>query len=359
MPSQTQIADLVQGTLDSMAKPKIIDMASQYQDYVVFEMMFRKANLRKMMNEGMDIRRDAMVDENGSARNVRLFQQDATNLVDVMQKISESMTHSDAHWIYDVRETFFNRGTAQIFNVFTAREQSTVLSLANKVETDFWDYPTTEGDDIQPLGVPGWVLKYPDATTTLGFNATNASGYTTGPGGLSAATHPRWANFCGQYTNVTDDDLGAKMRSTFRQIQFRSPIKLPGHAADAGSGASNFRIYTTGTVYDSLATMARDQNENLGREFGEVDGELLLNKVPIRWVPALDADTDAPVYFLNFYWLYPVVLKGNVMRRSQKLASNSHNVHEVHLDLSWQVICDNRRFQAVLSTNNAYTLKSA
>jgi hypothetical protein len=85
---------------------------------------------------------------------------------------------------------------------------------------------------------------------------------------------------------------------------------------------------------------------------------LTFRRNPIIWVPKLDesgltGQPTAPIYMLNFAWFYPVFLQGDYMRESEPApAPHQHNTWQIHVDLTWNVLCTDRRSQAVLATGS-------
>jgi hypothetical protein len=84
-----------------------------------------------------------------------------------------------------------------------------------------------------------------------------------------------------------------------------------------------------------------------------VDGTLTFKKNPIVYVPQLD-DTSvftaatSPVYQIDHGVFYPYCLKGDYLRETGPVvAPNQHNMYRVFLDLTYNIICTNRRRCAV------------
>ena len=102
-----------------------------------------------------------------------------------------------------------------------------------------------------------------------------------------------------------------------------------------------------------IEDLGEAQNENLGKDIASMDGVMVFKRNPVIYVPKLDDNTDQtdPVYMLNMSTFYPVCLKGDYLRETEpEKAPNQHNVFVIHVDLTWNVLCDDRRRNALLAT---------
>jgi hypothetical protein len=71
--------------------------------------------------------------------------------------------------------------------------------------------------------------------------------------------------------------------------------------------------------------------------------------VPIIRVPKLDEATNDPMYLIDHSTFYPVVLKGDYLRESDpKQNEESHNAYSIHVDLTYNYVCLDRRRNAVM-----------
>lgn len=127
-----------------------------------------------------------------------------------------------------------------------------------------------------------------------------------------------------------------------------SPIDVTDFRKGRGQ---NYRIYVNEATISSMEDIGEAQNENLGRDLASMDETMTFRKHPIIFTAKLDADSTNPVYMLDFSQIYPVVLAGDVFRETgPNQAPNQHNVRNVFIDLSWNLVCYDRRRQAVLNT---------
>jgi hypothetical protein len=228
------------------------------------------------------------------------------------------------------------------------------------MEDEFWQMPSASTDKLECYGVPYWVVY----NATDGHTGSNPSGHTSGAGGLDSDTYTRWKNYSATYTTVSKSDCIKLMRTAHRKIRFRSPVDIPDFRKGNGD---QYRIYAGESVIADFEDLGEAQNENLGRDLApyqggrdisEMDGVLTFRRNPIIWVPKLDesgltGQPTAPIYMLNFAWFYPVFLQGDYMRESEPApAPHQHNTWQIHVDLTWNVLCTDRRSQAVLATGS-------
>jgi len=108
------------------------------------------------------------------------------------------------------------------------------------------------------------------------------------------------------------------------------------------------RLYVNETTISDIEDVGEAQNENLGRDVASMDDKIVFKKHPIEYIEYLDGDTTNPVYMLDKNTITPFVLKGDYLRESDAARSpKQHNVFEVHVDLSINFVCTNRRANAV------------
>jgi hypothetical protein len=181
--------------------------------------------------------------------------------------------------------------------------------------------------------------------SSTGFNGGDPAGFASGAGNLATATYSTWKNYTAQYTNVTKSDLISKMRTAYRKIKFESPVDIPDYRRGRGD---QYRIYLNETTIKAFEDLGEQQNENLGRDLASMDDTITFRRNPLVWTPELDSDTTYPIYMLNFAYFAPVFLKGDYLRESDPAkAEGQHNVFVVFVDLTWNILCTDRRRQAV------------
>lgn len=361
-----QVEDLVADTQDLIIKKgQYTNLLSDLNDYVaVRELMGRH---KKTFEGGMDWTFNVAIGENnkgnGTARHVKLFQDDTANRVDVIKKGSVKPRFTDANYVFDVREPVLNSGN-MVKVIDFVKEQMHLMyqSHYDLMENDFWGAPANkaEFDELAPAGLAYWIQRMSNADAAnasykmggfrgldpmLATSATVSTKVSVPRAGISSATYPRWANWCAQYAAVSKDDLIKKMRYAVRKTKFRSPLRLAEPKLGSGRG-----IYVNIDTLAAMEEILEAQNMNLGNDLAAKDGKTLFKGNPVEYVPSLDDDAEAPVYLIDWSTLCIGTLAGWAEHISRpKDVPHQHNSRQVFLDSGVNFACTNLRNQAVIS----------
>ena len=337
--TDTEILDLATGTLNELGRLRFNSIAERLQDYEVMSRLMKRDKV--MFEGGKGIQRTIMVDHSNAAKQVGMFNSDTVNVVDSLQIMDVPWRHTTTNWSWDRREPLMNTSTEQIVDIMKVRRAQSMIALAEHLENQFWSKPSSSSDKLDIFGIDYWLV----TNSSTGFNGGNPSGFTAGAGNIDSSTYTRWANYTGQYTQVSKDGLIRMMRTAMRKIRFKSPINIRDYRRGTGD---RYRIYCNETTIQKFEDVGESQNENLGRDLAPFDGMMAFRRAPIVWAPEKDTDSTNPVYMVNMDWFYPVCLRGDYMRESSPaFASNQHNVLRVHVDMTWNLLCTDRRRQAV------------
>ena len=110
------------------------------------------------------------------------------------------------------------------------------------------------------------------------------------------------------------------------------------------------KLYTNADVSVELQDMGdkRDDNNSprdlAGKALIDVEGTTYFNRVPIVYIPQLDADVDDPIYYVDFDKFQPIVQDGYWMEESKPMMDRGqHTTITVFLDAAHQNLCINRR----------------
>lgn len=341
--TDSDILDLTRGTLSNLDAPNFGQIATRLQHYEVMGKLLK--NDKMEIQSGTEIKRTLMIDHSGAARNVGLHATDNVNIGEVLQQITIPWRRATSHFAYERREILENSKPSQVVNLMTVRRADAMISMAELLEDAFWSAPTTSDDKLKPFGVPYYLVK----NATAGFNGGNPTGFSSGAGGLSSTTFTRWANYTAGYATNDKTDLLPKMRTGYRKINFKSPVDIPDLRRGKGQV---YRLYCNETSLAAFENVGEAQNDNLGRDLASMDDQMTFRRNPIVWIPKLDADTSNPIYMINLDTFYPVVLKGDYLRESDpEKADGQHNTFVVFYDLSWNILCVDRRANAVFYIN--------
>lgn len=337
----SDIADLTKATLRDLGPLRFQNIAQKLVHYEVFSKWFKKDKVS--FDSGYGIQRTLMHTLSGAAKHSGHLEKDEVNIPDVLTQLTVDWVHAETSWaiVYQT-DVLMNSGKSLILNVLKPRRADALLSLVEELETRAWASPAdSTAAKKYPYGMPYWVVQ----NATTGFNGGAATGHTT-VGGVNLTTAPNFKNYTITYAARTSGDLVKNLRKAHRNCRFVSPITIEDYRGGIGE---RYRIYTTETVFADLEDIATGQNENLGRDIAEMDGTVVFRKHPVIWVPELDATTNGPVYMIDHSTFFPVCLKGDYLRESDaRQAPEQHNVWMIHVDLTYNFCCVDRRRNAVL-----------
>lgn len=331
-----EVGDLMTATLNDLGRLRWNQIAQKVQKFEVFSRIMRKEKVG--FDSGIGLQRTVQFDDGGAARNVGLYNTDIINVKDLLTKLNIPWKHATTNWAWDRRELLQNRNGAQIVNIVKPRRVGAILSLAKLLENNFWSKPNDTNDNLKPYGLLYWCVY----NATLGFTGTNPSGFSLGAGNIDAVANPNWANYSGQYTQITKGDLIAKLRTMYRKMHFESPVSVEDFARGRGD---QMRLYMNEPTIEGFEVLGESQNENLGNDLNRYADEMAFKKSPVIWVPQLDGlTTSNPVFAVNWEWFYPAFLEGEYLREGAPLQrSDQHNVWVINTDVSYNYLCTDRR----------------
>jgi hypothetical protein len=358
-----EVADLVSSILPDLDRMSWEQIAQELQDY---EMMSHWLKDDKVtFNDGIAIRKNLLTKLSGqAASHTGMTDIDDVDIPDLMDDMQVPWRHAQTKWAYHYQtDILMNRGKSSINDTVKPRRHGALLELADELEQKAWQVPSVS-DKLNPYGLPYWIV----------FNAVTGftGGYPVGPdsvahtniAGLSLTESPKFKNYSAQYATVGKTDLLPKMRTAIRKTAFKSPVTNGDMSTPRGKDR---RYYCDEATCSAFEEVGEAQNENLGRDLApysagsgrggvtEVDGALTFKKHPIVYVPQLD-DTSvftaatSPIYQIDHAVFYPVCLKGDYLRETGPfMAPNQHNMYRVFLDLTYNILCVNRRRCAVFA----------
>jgi hypothetical protein len=334
--SDSALLDLSKSTLDELGPPKFVQVAQKIQDYEAVERLLRKD--RVQFDSGKAVSRRLMVTQSGNARHVGLYAKDTVIVGDVLAEINLPWKHTMAYYAWERREILMNRGKSKIVGLMDSRRADGMLGLIELMEEACWTKPDDSDDTDPPFGLPYWIVK----NASTGFNGGNPAGFSSGPGGL---VNDNFKNYTFQYAAMTKADAIKKMRTGYRKIGFKSPRNIPDYRRGRGN---RYRLYVNEETISTMEEVGEAQNENLGRDLAPMDDTMAFKRNPIVWVPYLDVDTTNPIYMIDMSTFFPIFLSGDWLRETEpKFVYDSHNCLVVFIDLTWQLMCLNRRANAV------------
>lgn len=336
------ILDDVLITDRNLGKGSFTQLGHSLQKYPFFKHMMQQN--RHSMEGGIGIQRNIVVANQGNARRTGLGATDVLNQSDVFKQIYVPWTHYTASGLLFRQQLAMNRGSAQIVSRVKAANDDMMIGLCVLIEADFWAIHPGSGTTDQLFPASYWI---PWVTSTGAFAGGDPSGFSGGAGGLTAAAAPNNQNWTVTYTDMTVSDGIEKWREAATKTQFESPVDYSGY----GSGADKYGYYCGYGVIKKLENALMGQNDNLGNDVASKDGLTLFRRIPVTYVPALDAKTGSPVYGINWDEFEVGFLDGEYMVTSDwSVVKGAHTSLEKHTDVTLNTVCNNRREQFVMAT---------
>lgn len=338
----SDIADLIKSTRADEGVGRFNEIASRLTHYEVMSRMMKTD--KQEFQAGRKVQGNLLVNHSFSAKQVGLHEVIEPTIDDLFEQFEVPWRHTNCNWSWERREGLMNRSAQQIFNMIDGRRVAAMISLFEHLETQFWTAPTDSDNALDWYGIPYWVVKA--TSDTAGFNGGNPTGFSDGAGSINSDTHTRWANWNAQYTDVTEDDLLRELRKACRRTDFKSPVDFEDYS---NGGGQQRRIYMNEETIDAMESDMRTRNDNHS-DLAQYYGATTFKRHPLRYVPKLNDDTQNPVYCLNFEWLALVFLSGDFLyEHDPEKSPNQPNTWVVHTDLTGNVLCTNRRMQAVIN----------
>lgn len=332
------IPDIVTSTLRDLGPGKWTDLTTDIQDCYTIRRLMKGSRMKTFTDGGYEFQWNIMKDAGTSARSVGLGAQDVVDVTDVMIQATHPFRHYTFNYAFEHREPAFNRGKAAIYDLVKSRRIAEHVGFIKLLERHMWRVPGATSDNI--TGIPYWIVK----NNTTGFNGTTPSGYST-VAGLSPTTYPRWANYTGQYTNISVDDFIVLLDTALDKTGFEPLVDMPTY-----NTGDQYEIYTTQVGRAGMKRLAMEQNDDLGFDLDPAYNKVYYRRVPLVWIPQLDEDTTDPFYGINWGEFKMAVLGGWWMKETKvEIQPGQHTVTAVHTDCTLNPFTRNRRRHFVLA----------
>lgn len=349
--SDADIADLANTTTAQFNRMRFTNIATTLQRYEFFTRLLKPGNA-KSYKGGNTVEFRVLVRDNSASRMVGYHERDDVNIVDGFEVASIPWRHQTTNYSFERREILVNSGRSMIVRLMQARRIQGLISMALKCETQGWSKPASSSNKTDVFGVPYWVIKPTSGQQDFHSDSNgDPSGFTAGAGGLAVSDYGQWGNYGWDYATISKDDLFRGMRKGCHLTNWESPVNVPDFMRGRGQ---QYRFLTNIDVVTEAEEIGEGQNENLGRDLAPYAAsdvymyasQLTFRRFPIVYVPQLDSDTSDPVYGLDYSCFYPVFLAGDYLRESGvKPLYDRHNTFVNHIDLTWNIICFDRRRQ--------------
>jgi hypothetical protein len=344
-----QIQDLVKSVQTKYPFKGWTSVAQKQNQYVAFDQFFKgKQTVEQSSPElGFTVK----YKYKNSAEFVGLFHEvGAVSVENTMVQGKVPFRNIRDDYAYDMHEESFNTNDSrQIFDMIKSRREDAWMSVAERMETNFWGNPANIVTTTDPFPAKYWLTVPSGAAGSFCGNYHTSF---TSKGGISPTLATRWRNWADTYTAITEDDLWAKILEAMDKTRFKSPV--PG---DSSKNPAPQR--TLGMSYAtkrSIEQLAEQRNENLGKE--AYYGAPTFKGVPLLWVPNLDADNeDTPqsydaVVGIDWSTFGIKFQKGWTLKEGKPIhLQNQPNVVRVDMDCTYNTFCDGLRSNFVIANN--------
>ena len=344
-----QLIDLIRTTLQDLPKGQF-EMAWDSQH---FEFVQIYSQHRRKIDGGTSIQRNIVLDETGAASYRRLYDTDQPSVENVQTQIDVPWTQLGTNYSWDVLEIMRNKASGKGYiDLLESRRLERLWGLAELIEDRGWLTPTSATDNLFPFGVPYYLNKRASSNTGAGFDGQTIrfgdSSTGTIAAGIDASVESKWRNYAATYVSA-NNELLRTLRRAFLLTRFRPPANISNPPGSDKPGSLR-KLYTNADVAVELQDLADKRDDNsgpkdlAGKALIDVEGTTFFNRVPITYIPQLDADSDDPLYYVDFDKFQPIVQDGYWMEESQPMMDRGqHTTITVFVDAAHQNLCTNRR----------------
>jgi hypothetical protein len=339
----TDIADLVQSVINDKGRMKMTDISSDYNETIVAKELFSKS--KSEPGFGTEFEFNLVTDDNGSAEAHGLYAPVQVNPTNVMTSGKMPWRRVRFNYGIDHDEIAMNMAPTKVYALIDTRRRAALASWIKFAERRFWRLASAS-DTLNFQGIPYWIVKSATAiTTNNGFNGTVPSGYTT-VANINPTTYPRYTNFAGPYSALTDDDFVKTLETAMDRTRF---VPLVEGTPTYNTG-DKYGLYTTFNVRSAMKDILKAQNDSLGWDLDPANGKVAFRRSPLVWVNELDSDTTGPIYGIN-WGVFSVRRLKNVWMREVVIKEHDTQptVTAVHTFCSFNTFCPDRRRNFVLS----------
>lgn len=352
------LSDLIATTLRDLPKGEFEAMWD-FQNYAFCKILQES---KREVDGGTTIQRNAVMDEDGSARFRQLYDTDQPSVSQNQFIINVPFTQVSCNYSWDVIELLANKNSDVGFiNLLKSRRVRSMWSLANLIERSGWTTPSSQTDSLHPYGVPYYLNFLANGGTGYGFKANTIrfqNGTTSSVcAGIDAVANPKWANFAGTYQKI-DNNLLRLLRTAVRQTRFQPAAFMEAPGND--KVGSSIGLYTSNDVCTELENLADTRDDNTapkdlaGKMLHSFDGVVYFNKMPVMYVPPLDLQTVVntagttvnpnSIYCVDWTKMQPIVREGYWMVEGKPIIDRGqHTTFTVFNDSSFNSIAINRR----------------
>ena len=307
MPAIESHSGLSVQSLPKYQKRTFVDISTSRTHFTALPMLAR--NSAKLSKVFPNFKMGAPVTMEGGTQfkfNVQVGASSTYTAVDMNDPVAPSISDyqvqaavpiriARVHRSYNEFELKANTGNEQITSIVESRRLAMMYDLAEGVENAFWGPELSSGDTTAFWPLRHYIMSQResssaaysssfDTTSEGGFLNENTTNFSSGPGGISRVTYPQWGNWNNQYTSFTDTDAILRIRRAMLDTAFVAPTTVPNMVPEA----PDRMMYSTKSNVLTLATLARQQNDQNGNDLGYRDGMASINGVPFVYCKAVN-----------------------------------------------------------------------
>jgi hypothetical protein len=274
------------------------------------------------------------------------------------------------NYTYDIRETLLNKEPVAIIKWIDEKEHGLMNSFWVGMEKQlFGSGPTTAvaTDGKPPMcSLAWWLPAYNANSTNQNLIGTLASGVTSdflgadpagfsavGTGGISRVSVAEARHRVGTYNVFSEDDALDTILECMDKCNF-----TPAQAYSELTPSENpdWMLLTTYSRLKLARRISSSQNDNLKGNLTRWKDTVLINGVPLQWVPAWTSSkfgiqrTDGPVMGINWKtWRYYTMSSLNMVKSPPEKDKDNHLGRWRYLDHSCQLVLLNPRGNFVVN----------
>lgn len=347
------IADLIASTQKDLGRMKITDASSSLQDFLFANMFIRDG--AQVYRGGTGMQWNVRVKHSGAAHQTGLFATESVNVQDVVKQASVGWKHTRTQYAIDRKEINMNSGDLnRVVDLVAERRADALTSLGEHLETKGWG-TALSGDGDDPHGVFNYILYDNSATAGItGIALNDDVVYGSDVAGISPVTYSRWRNWSGKMTLAQTDTQTYHAENPLvmiRNIMRKSEFKGVAGAPNNQYGTSIRRgMYTNSTTLDRIELALANQNDSLsGTNAVPFFNQAVVNRVPVMFCPYFEYANQNIIVGIDWDSFKVAILDGeNMVEQNHKPESGQPSVFKTFVDLTWNLVCYDRRKQFIL-----------
>jgi hypothetical protein len=347
----TDVADLVIASQPAREKDHLTDLSTEWTELVGLRHLVEN---HRTTIAGSKFEFQALTGFCDTAEHVGLYHVDTPTVEDHLTTGEIPWKATRASMSFDLMEEALNSTEEErILNHVKVKRLQRDISLTVKAEKFIFGKPATSADVTTPYGLDMWIT-FPAAYAADGFVGVNPAGFTSGVGGLNSTTLPRWSNWYGQYTAITQTDFVDQLCDAAQYTKFKAvvPNMIPEHTQSDGRS-----LLTNWQLVKELRHRLRDQNDDLGVDIAKyMNSATFMGRVfePVDYLDdtydeCSDMASRDPVYMVDWTTMSFKTKKGWYKREIEQRSATQSTVVSWFINMMWNLACTNRRKNALVA----------